>query len=332
MKRLLLFLGTLLVGVLLFGVLISGVGWSEIWEVLRDFSFSQAFFVLLLTFAFLSASVLRWQIILKRQECAISFGDAWKAYLAGFSLWFFVPMFPFANELFRASLLKERHHIELPKGMASVITDRILEVTSNLLMVLAGGIIFLLLGDRVFYSSKIVAVIVFVGVWVFHLFLLYMRLFQKKSIVRLFWKENGGAQEAEQEVFRFFQVRNAAFWEGIGLSLLKSVIGIVRAAIIIFFFGKGIALFPAVTAHGFYYLAILVPIPAALGSHEVLQTLAFGAFGLGTGTGVAFALVVRAVEILFAAAGLIFLFHFGFRMLVRLMSRRGGKLLKFIFS
>ena len=331
MKQLVLFLGALGAGVLLFGVLISGVGWNEIWEVLRDFSFSHALFVFLLTLAFLSASVLRWYFILKRQGCAISFGAAWKTYLAGFSLWFFVPMFPFANELLRASLLKERYHVELPKGMASVITDRILEVTSNLLMVLVGGIIFLLLGDRVSYSSKTIAVMLFVGIWVLLLLLLYMRLFQKRSIVRLFWKENGGAQEAEQEVFRFFQVRKATFWEGIGLSLLKGIIGIVRAAVIIFFLGKGIALLPAVTAHAFYYLAVLVPIPAALGSHEVLQTLAFEALGLGAGTGVAFALVVRSIEILFAATGLILLFHFGLRFLLRLMSRKGVKLLKFIF-
>src|SRR3990167_4149115 len=116
MKQLVLFLGALGAGILLFSVLISGVGWNEIWGVLRDFSFSHALFVFLLTLLFLSASALRWYFILKRQGCAISFGDVWKTYLAGFSLWFFLPMFPFANELFRASLLKERHNIELPKG------------------------------------------------------------------------------------------------------------------------------------------------------------------------------------------------------------------------
>ena len=196
---------------------------------------------------------------------------------------------------------------------------------------LAGGAVFLLLADRVSYSFKTTAVILFVGIWILLLLLLYMRLFQKRSVVSFFWKENGGVQEAEQEIFRFFQVDNAAFWEGAALSLLKSVIGIVRAAVIIFFFGKGVALLPAVTAQGFYYLAALVPIPAALGSHEVLQIFAFGAFGLGAGTGAAFALVVRAIEILFAGAGLILLSHFGLSLFIRLMFRKGAKLIKCIF-
>lgn len=313
MKRLLLFLVTLVAGFLLFGALISGVGWQEVLKPLSTFSFFGAFVIFLLTGGFLLLGVLRWGLILKQLGCAVPFLGLWKTYLAGFSLLFFVPMFPFANEFFRASALKEQRHLDLSKGMASVVIDRILEVTSNLLVVVAGGIIFLFQGDHISYSLRMLGIIGFIGIWFFLLSFLYLRIVQKKSIVQLFWKNNEGMQETEQEVFRFFQLRNSFFWKGICFSLGKSFLGIVRVWTLIIFFGKGFAALSGITIQGFYYLAVLVPIPAALGSHEALQAVAFEAFGLGAGTGAAFALLVRAVEALFAVAGLALLFHFGLR-------------------
>ena len=328
MKRLVLILGTLVAGVLLFGFLIGGVGWNEVWEPLRALSFLNALIIFLLTGVFILTGALRWHVILKGQGCNIPLFETVKMYLAGFAHWFFAPVFLFGNELFRASSLKEQQCIDLAKGMASVLIDRILEVTSNLFVVLAGGVIFLVMGDHISYSAKMIAAIGSIGGWLFLLALLYIRLFQKKSIVRFFWKGTGGAQEVEEEIFQFFQLRNPAFWQGICLSLGKSIAGIARAWAIIFFFGKGFAILPAITIHAFYYLAILVPIPAALGSHDILQAIAFGALGLGVGTGAAFALVVRAVEMLFAVAGLALLFHFGVRLLGKLMLQKGNKVIK----
>ena len=263
----------------------------------------------------------RWYFILQKQHCRVSFSATWKTYLAGFSLLFFVPVFPFASEIFRASYLKEHHAIDLPRGIASVTIDRILEVTSNLFVVVAGGIIFFLLGEHISYSLRTLGVIGFIGIWFLLLFFLYIRIFQKKSIIRLFWKGNESTQETEQEVFRFFQSRSPFLWQGICFSLGKSFVGIVRAWIVILFFGKGFVILPAITIQGFYYLAALVPIPGALGFHEALQAVAFGAFGFGAGTGAAFALLVRTAEVLFAVAGLVLLFHFSLRFLKHTMFR-----------
>lgn len=327
MRRLFLFFGALGAGGAMFGVLVANVGWGEIWEALATLSLFHAFFVGFLTFFFLLANVWRWHFVLQKQECSISFLDTGKMYLAGFPLLFFVPMFPLANEAFRTAWLKEKHHVELSRGMAAVVIDRMLEVTSNLLLVLAGGVMFLFLGESILYSSKVIAVIGFIALWVVLLLFLYVRLFQKKSVVGLFWKGQGEVHEAEKRVFRFFQLRNLAFWQGMVLASAESVVGIARAWAILHFFGKGLALAPGVAAQAFYYLALLVPVPAALGSHEALQAAGFEAFGLEAGTGAAFALLVRAAEMLFAIAGLAVLLHFSLRffknrVLYRLVLRR----------
>lgn len=323
MRRVILFLATLGVGSMVFWFLISTVGWQEVWKPLQALSSLKVVVIFLLTGGFFLLGVLRWHSILRHQGCAISLFDVGKTYLAGLPFLFFVPMFPFANELFRASSLQRQHGIDFVKGMASVIIDRILELTSSLFVVLLGGVIFLLFGNHISYSFRMVGIIAFVGLWFFALSLLYIRLFQKKSIVRIFQKGNGKIERVEGEVFQFFHLQNPFFWTGVYTSLGKSLVGILRAWAIIFFFGKGFAILSAITVHSFYYLAVLVPIPVSLGSHEALQAAAFGAFGLGAGTGAAFALAIRAAEVSFAIAGLAFAFHLGLRLLGNAILQRG---------
>ena len=315
MKRLILFVGSLLTGLFIFGFLVAGVGWQEIGEPIQALSFLKALVILSVTGVFLLIGAMRWHFILRSQGCQVSFPSILKLYIAGFSLMFFSPIIPFASELFRTSTLLKLHQVEFGKGMASVVIDRIFEVTSNLSVVLMGGIIFLSMGGGVSYSIKMLGIIVFIGIWLLLISTLYIRMFQKKSIVGLFWKKGGGTQEVEKDVFEFFRLGNPVFWQGVLFSVLKSLIGLVRVWALIFFLGKGFAGLSGVAILGFYYLALLVPIPAGLGSHEALQAVGFGVLGLGAGTGAAFALLGRAIEILFASAGLIVLLQLSFRVL-----------------
>ena len=291
------------------------------WEPLEAFSLFNALVIVLLTGAFLLVGVLRWQLVLRGQGCSIPFSSVWRPYLAGFSLSFFVPIIPFASEFFRASALGDLHKIEFDKGMASVLIDRILEVTSNLFVVIMGGVLFLFAERGIPYSIKTLGIICFVGIWFLVVSLLYIRIFQKRSVIRMFWRGKGSMHDVEREVFLFFYLKNRFFWQGLFFSFVKSAIGLARVWALIFFLGKGFAWIAGVTILGFYYLAVLVPIPAALGSHEALQAVGFGIFGLGAGTGAAFALVVRAVEILFASLGLALFFHLGLRFMKKMIFR-----------
>lgn len=252
-------------------------------------------------------------------------------YIGGFSLLFFIPVIPFANEVFRSSVLKTKHHMELKQSMASVVIDRILEITSNLCVVIAGGVVFLFAGSHLSFSAKMLGIMAFIALWVVLLLFLYIRLFQSKSILGLFLKGNGHTKEVEEEVFLFFSIKNKFFWQGLWLSFVRAFVGLARTWALILFLGKGLALLPGVTVLGFYYLAILVPIPAALGSHDALQAAGFTAFGLGSGAGAAFALLIRATEALFAVAGLVLVLRFGFSVITSLVIKRGESLGK-IFS
>ena len=324
MKRLILLFSTLLLGSVLFGLLISGIGWEEIWETLRTLSFFEISIITLLTAVFLGVGVFRWQAILRGQGHTFSFFALWRMYLAGFSLLFFFPFIPFASEVFRGSQLHKQSNVPLVKSLASVIIDRIFEVTSNLFVIIIGGVIFLSLGDSAPHSLKAVALIVFIVLWSLLLIFLYLRIFQRKSFTNIFWRGNGkeGLQEVEHEVFQFFHLKNRFFWMGAALSIARSFVGLARVWVIILAFGKGLALLPSITVLGFYYLAISIPIPAAFGSHDALQAVGFEAFSLGAGTGAAFAIVIRVAEAFFAVFGIVFALHVGLHVANRFFFRK----------
>jgi len=323
MKRVILVVGALAAGGALFWFLISGIGWEAILSALRMFSLPKAAVVILLTAVFFWVGILRWQAILKGQGQNLSMSALWKVYIGGFSFLFFLPIIPFASELFRGSQVKKQNDVPTVKGMASVIIDRILEITSNLFVVVVGSIIFLLLGTSTSYSLKAAGITGFIILWFTLLTFLYIRIFQRKGFMTLFWRGNGkdGMREIEGEVSEFFTTRGRFFWQGVLFSGLRAFVGLVRVWVIILFFGKGLALLPGITVLGFYYLAILVPIPSAFGWHDALQAVSFGAFGLGAGTGAAFALVIRATEAIFAIVGMFFVLHLGFHLSKRLFFR-----------
>jgi uncharacterized protein (TIRG00374 family) len=325
MKRVILLFGALVAGGALFWFLISGIGWEAIWSALRMFSLLKAAAVIVLTAVFFWVGILRWQAILKGQGHDLSVAALWKVYIGGFSFSFFFPIVPFANEIFRGPQIKKQHDVPIVQGMASVVIDRILEVTSNLFVVIAGGVIFLLLGTSVSYSLKVAGVAGFIILWLTLLTILYIRIFQRKGLLTVFWRGNGKDEmhEAEGEVFEFFAKRDQFFWQGILFSGLRVLVGLMRVWVMILFFGKGLALLPGVTVLGFYYLAILVPIPAAFGWHDALQAIGFETFGLGAGTGAAFALVIRAIEAIFATVGIFFVVHLGIHLSKKLFFRYG---------
>ena len=84
-----------------------------------------------------------------------------------------------------------------------------------------------------------------------------------------------------------------------------------RVWFLIIFLGKEISTLSALSILGFTYLAVMIPIPTALGSHEAIQTFAFGSLGLGASTATAFTMIVRGAELIIALTGVAILFQIG---------------------
>ncbi len=317
MRKVLLFLISLFIGIGLLVWIIRFVGWSQIESAFSIFTGWQGVIIILLTFLMLVVGAWKWQKILKSQGYGFPIKTIIAPYFTCFSLIYLFPMLIFGGEIFRGYVLREKHGVPWGKAMASVLIDKILEATSFLIAILAGLVFFLF---KIGFHPKNLAIIwggvlivLIVGTGFF-----YFRTFKKQSIAKPLIKllsrsklPNGDILETEREIFKFFKIRKKALWEGFGLSFLRVAVTWLRCWVLILFLGKSVGLLPALSVLGFYYLALIIPIPTALGSHEAIQVFAFGALGLGPSIAPVFTMIQRGAEIIMALIGLIFFFKLG---------------------
>lgn len=311
MKRIALFFLSLVIGLALFFVVLNMVGWEEVKKAFEIFTGWHGLLIILLSFLIVAAGAWRWKAILEDLGAQISMKRLFGPYLAGFSLMFLAPVLIWGGETLRSYALKKEYSIPWSKGMASVIVDRILEWTVNLVVIFTGGIFFIFKmglpsrGLSFIFGAVFLVLVLFIAFF-------YFKSARKESIVRfLFFSRKNQPFEVEKEIYDFFRFKKPSAWKALGISLLRAVIMGFRSWILILFLGKVVGFLPVISILGFTYLAAMIPIPASLGSHEAIQTYAFGALGAGTAAATVFTMAIRTAELVVSLFGLIILFHFG---------------------
>lgn len=306
MKKFLLLLISFAAGLGIFIWIGKTVGWQEIKNAFLVFTGWQGLVIFGLTLLGMVVGVWKWKVILRGNGIQIPFKNLFGPYLAGFAAMYLVPVVVWGGETFRSYALKEKHSIPWTKGMASVITDRIMEWTANLAVIFFGTSFFFL---NIGLPPAKLAVILG-SIFLFFLIVLsffYFKCIKRESIVNFFIKINNDNQplEIEKEIFIFFKLKKKAMWKAFGLSFFRTAIMYFRTFLLILFLGKSVGALPALSILGFTYFAAMIPIPAALGSHEAIQTFAFGSLGLGSSTATAFTMIIRTAELIIALFGLI---------------------------
>jgi len=319
MRKFLLFLFSLLVGVGLFIWILESVGWQEIKNAFLVFTGWQGLAIFGLTLLTMFIGNWRWKEILKDSGINISFFNLFKIYLASFSIRFLAPIILVGAELFQGYALKARNSLPWSKAVASVVIDRALEWTATLVVIFFGILVFLLMIGL----PPMKLVIIFGGVFLVFaggIIYFYLKIFKRESMTKAFanifnHRLDSQPLEIEKEIFNFFKLKKISMWKGFGLSFLRAAVMFFRAWLLILFLGKEIANLPVLSILGFSYLAIMIPIPAALGSHEAIQTFAFNSLGLGLPAAAAFTMILRGAELLVALVGAVILYRLGINLL-----------------
>jgi len=330
MKKFLFFLTSLLVGTGLFFWVLKEVGWQEIKNAFFIFTLWQGMIILILTVAKTITATWKWKVILRTEGVNVPFFSLLESYLAGFSIMYFFPTAFFGGEIFQSYILKKKYSVPWSKGIASSISDQILDWTTNLIVIFLGMTLFLF---KMSLFPKKIAIICFI---IFPLSLLgisyfYFKAFKKESIIGFLFKrfsrniQNVEALEIEKEIFSFFNFKKGSFWKGIFIGFIEEIFFLLRIWVLINFFGRDINLLSAVSILGFSYLAMMIPIPAVLGVHEGLQTFAFNALKLGAGLGTAFALVIRGADTILALIGAFISFRVGSELLRKTLLKNEQK-------
>lgn len=313
MKKIAIFVGSSLLGIGLLIWVLRIVGWEAIKEALLVFYGPGGLAILVLSFAIILCGAWRWQNILQSRGHFIPLKELWRLYLAYFSLSFFTSMLLISGEVFRVYFVSEKYDIPWPKAATAAIIEHMLELTWHLVVIVVGVGFFL---STIGLHPRNIAFI-FGGVFIFFAAItifFYFCSFRRESIVKIFMgrlNRKSNVVEIEREVFSFFRPRNLVMWQGFAITAVKGAFDLARIWLLIFFLGKGIGFMPVMTILGFFYIALLFPIPAALGAHDGLQAFSFGALGLGQGAGASLAMILRAADLLLALAGLVILFRLG---------------------
>jgi len=322
MKKFLLFLVSLLVGVVLFIWIGKIVGWQEIKNAFLVFTGWQGLVIFGLTLLMMLIGNWKWKEILKGENIKTSFRELFRPYLAGFAVMFLAPILLLAGEIFRGYILKAKNFVPWSKGMASVFIDRITEWTANLVVIFFGILFFLYTIGLPPRNLGIIfggAFLLFAfGISIFY-FKTIKRESMAKSLLRILGLERlnhaNSILDIEKEIFNFFKPKKIAMWKVFSLSFLRALVMYFRTWFLVIFLGKSITSLPALSILGFTYLAAMIPIPTALGSHEAIQTFAFSSLGLGGGTATAFTMIIRGAELIIALVGVVILFRLGIDLL-----------------
>ncbi len=314
-KRYLFFILSFFLGIILFFWIIKSVGWQPIRDVFNAISFWQVFLIFILSLLIPLLEGYRWKKVLKIQNKEISFKDALSLGVASFSINFLAPILIGSAEFLRGYFLKKKKNYSGIKITSSIIIDRIIGWTVDALFTIFGLILF-------FYNIQVASHSLLIKISCLFIFLVsflllfYFRALKKKSIVSAFFnifnkKINNTSTRIEKSVFSFFNLPKDKILEPFFVSFLKNLIMCLRVWVLIFFLGKNINFLSTIFILTFTYLAILVPVPASLGFHEVLQIFIFNSLTMSSSLAIAFTMVIRGVDFLVTLLGLFFLFRIG---------------------
>lgn len=334
MKRVLSFFISLIAGIGLLFWISRFIGWQETKSALFIFTGWHGLVIVLLTLLMVLVGAWKWKVILESQGYHLSHRDIIAPYLTCFSLIYLFPMIIFGGELFRGYVLRERHNIPWSKAASSVFIDKVLEATSFLFAILVGLVYFLI---KIGLPPRNLCFIVggFLFFCIVAIGFFYFKTFKRESIIKsvngLLGRSKalgGDVVAVEKEVFRFFKIEKKALWVGLALAFLRILITWARCWILILFLGKSINVLAALSILGFYYLAVMIPIPASLGSHEAVQVFAFNALGLGSGLAPAFTMIQRGAELIVVFVGLIFFLKLGIGLLQAFLFKKIDSIIK----
>jgi len=310
-----LFLLSILFGILIFIYVGNAIGWEAILNSFNIFLSKEGLLIIFLSFLIALIGALRWKTIIKEK---ISLFDLFKIYTAGFSIQYFFPMILFGSEAFRASFLEHKNKIGWDKALASVIIERIVEWTVNLLVILIGVLYF-------FYEIQkpSESLILILSISIFFIFFIlvvvYIYIFKKNSFVRKILLKIGKKDfkesvilKIEKRVFEYFNLRNINLWKGYFFSFLKIFVMLLRVWFIVLILDHFLYFMPSLSILSFSFLGTMVPIPTALGVQELIQSFVFGNLNINLGVSSSFSMLLRAGEVIVSLFGFVLFFKAGF--------------------
>lgn len=294
---------------------LRGIPLGEVVAALSGLGPTQVALILVVNAGVVVALSCRWWAILRVRGHHVPLLSLAGYRLAAFSVSYFTPGTHIGGEPLQVFLLSRRQGIAAGEAAASVLLDKAIEVIANSVFLLFGVSVMLSLGlvagaagPRLVAASLGLAAapIVYVGaLWrrarpvAGALGWAARRWSALESAARL-------AGEAEDAVVDFCRRSPIGLGYGLLFSALSWAVLLGEYGLMLMFLGMPLDWAGTVAALTAGRLAMLVPLPGALGVLEASQVLALSALGYRPAQGAGLALLIRARDVLFGVTGLAF--------------------------
>ncbi len=316
----------LIVGVIAMYVIIHNYSFKAIFDTYRNFDPLFLGFYLLAVTSIFFVLTWRWDVILKSRKIRIPFIKLFCYRIIGIAINFFTPGPRVGGEPTQASLLS-RHNVEFTEGLSTIMIDKIIDTSiSGILFVV--GIILVMLYYSIPQTLKIILVItgiIFISLIALFFYRMlthrhfFLHLFKFLRIDRI---KNATIQKLEKKIeeielimIDFYTNDKKAFMQTIGISILSWIVMFFEYTLATRLLGISLGPHPFTALFfiiAFIGVAVLFPIPMAVGVLEAGQLSAFAILGFPGSAGIALAFLVRMKDITWGLIGLILLAIFGF--------------------
>ena len=293
-------------------------------EVLNLFENKNHFVVLL--FLCVSATIVglhsyRWKLIINAAGHKVGFFKIYSYKVAGMGISFLTPGPKVGGEGIQALLLKKQK-IEFHKGLSTVITDKIVDLSvQGVLFVIATiiAITTMTMPKDMTYLLILVAsifslAIIYVYYQIFNDNSMFLRLFKFLKLDKLknFKNTEKKIVEFEKVMVDFHKKHNKVFYVSILITVVSWLLMFLEYKCVTILIGLPnvtfMQLFMIITMMGAAYL---IPIPMALGVFEAGEITMFKLLNLNAVAGVGLAMFIRARDILWTIISIPILLYNG---------------------
>jgi len=306
---------------------LRAVNLAEVWDYLRHLQPGQLLLLLAVNVAVLATFSARWWLLLYAQGYALPYHNLIAYRLATFAVSYFTPGPHFGGEPLQVYLVTARHKVPVSVSIAAVVLDKVLEMLANFTFLTLGVLFVLRLQVLPGVSDEqlLAASLLLLSLPVMVLVALWMDWHPLSTV--LGWIDRGWQRVAGRRGRSPGALTESAFYRTVRQSEEQSTVlcrqhplllllalgasALSWGAIVAEFWlmtgvlGLGLTLPEAVAALLAARVAILLPLPAALGALEASQALAMRALGQSPAAGVSLSLLIRGRDVFLGVVGLL---------------------------
>lgn len=313
----------IIIGVIATYLIIKQYGLKNIISFYINFNIWLLLLYFLIVFIIFLILTWRWNIILLSRGHKVEFKKLFIYRLIGQSINFFAPGPRVGGEPTQAALLK-KHKIKFTEGLSTIMIDKIIDSTTCGILFLIGAVFvsmhytipknattYMIFGGIAFLT--IIILFYYRMLNDKHFFLNIFKILQLNKIKnKTFKKLEKKIEEIELIMIKFYKHDKKIFIITILITLLSWVAMFIEYKVATSLLGLDLGFLELFFIITFIGMAMLFPVPMAVGALEAGQISAFNMIGLVGSGGVALAFLVRIKDFMWGAVGITLLALFGF--------------------